>query len=118
MSDTAKLPRNLREVAELPTAEATNYPVLKSKKLLAAVDEYVATLAQIKALEARRAELRDQVIAGMDGSPVAFAGVRTLNVATVATTPAKPDRVITKDMLGQLLRGSPARPGYKQLRVV
>ena len=95
----------------------TNFPVLRSKKVIAAVEEYVAALAQIKALEARKAELRDQVIAGMAGAPVAYAGVRTVNVATVAATPATPDRVITKDMLGQVLRGSPARASYQRLQV-
>ena len=105
------------EVTEVHTPPATNYPVLKSKKLLAAVEEFVAVLAELKALEARRNELRDQVIAGMNGSPVAFAGVRTVNVATVAATPASPDRVITRDMVGQVLRGTPGRPGYQQLRV-
>lgn len=104
-------------VTEVHAEAATNYPVLRSKKLLAAVDEFVAVQAQLKALEARQAELRDLVIAGMNGSPVAYAGVRTVNVATVAATPATPDRVITKDMLGQVLRGSPARKGYQQLRV-
>lgn len=104
-------------VTEVHAPSATNYPVLRGKKLLAAVEEFVAVLAEIKALEARRAELRDQVIAGMNGSPVAFAGVRTLNVATVAATPATPDRVITKDMVGQVLRGTSGRLGYQQLRV-
>ena len=98
-------------------SDVTNYPVLKSKKLLAAVEEYVAAVAQIKALEARKAELRDQVIAGMHGSPVAYVGARTVNVATIAATPATPDRLITKSMVGQVLRGSPGRPGYQQLRV-
>lgn len=104
-------------VTEAHAPPATNYPVLKSKKLLAAVEGFVAVLAEIKALEARRAELRDQVIAGMNGSPVAFAGVRTLNVAIVAATPATPDQAITKDMVGQVLRGTSGRPGYQQLRV-
>ncbi len=107
----AKSQSDLRDTA------TTNYPVLRNKKLLAAVEEFVAISAQLKALKKRHEELRDQVIAGMNGSPVAYAGARTVNVATVAATPATPDRVITKDMMGQVLRGSPAKSSYQQLRV-
>ena len=104
-------------VTEVHAAPATNYPVLRSKKLLAAVEDYVAAVAELKALKERHDELRDQIIAGLNGVPVAFAGARTVNVATIAATPATPDRVITKAMVGQVLRGTPGKRGYNQLRV-
>ena len=95
----------------------TNYPVLKGRKILTAVEEYVAAEAAAKAADARKRELRTDIIAAMGGAPVAIAGRHTLNVSTVAPTPEIPDQVVTKQMVGQILRGSPSRSGYQQLRV-
>ena len=96
---------------------ATNYPVLKSRKLIAAAEEYVTLTAQTRTAEKRLRELRTEIIAAMDGAPVAVAGRRTLNVTTTAPTPGTPDRVVGKEMLGQVLRGTPGRAGFQQLRV-
>ena len=106
-------------MSETSTAPSrvTNYPILKGRKILAVVEDYVAVAAEAKAAEARQKELRAEIIAAMGDAPVAIAGRHTLNVSTVAPTPEIPDQVVTKQMVGQILRGSPARSGYQQLRV-
>ena len=99
-------------------APATNYPVLTSRKLLSMVKEYVEVTNGLKSVAARQAALRADIIAALGGVPVAIVGRYSLNVSTTLATPPTPDRVITRAMVGEVLRGSPGRRGFQQLRVV
>jgi hypothetical protein len=104
---------------QLPTvtAKPSNYPVLKDRKVLAAVEEYAAKKAQLEVLEARLKELRPTIEAAMDGAPVAYAGARVVSVTTFAPTPSTPNVQITKAMIGQVIEGKKGRAGYTQLKV-
>lgn len=113
----AVAPRARKAAPAAVATAGTNLPVLKDKKVLAAVEEYVAAGAQAKLLEGRVEELRAVVVAAMAGAPTAYAGARTLSLSVVPLLPATADRVITKDMIGGVLPGKRARAGYTQLRV-
>ena len=107
----------LRDGGDGPAA-AGNYPVLTSRKLLALVREYVEVTNGLKSAATRQAALRTDIIAALGGVPVAIVGRYSLNVSTTLATPPTPDRVITRAMVGEVLRGSPGRRGFQQLRVV
>lgn len=95
----------------------TNFPVIKDKKAIAAAEEYYGLLRDASRIEARKKELKLLLIAAMAGAPTAFAGARVLSASEVNAVPPTADRIITKDMLGQVIPGSGGRAGYTQLSV-
>lgn len=98
-------------------APATNYPALRAKAAIAAAEAYFHKQAEKKRLEAELKALKDQLLKAMAGAPVATAGVRVLSLTAVPPSPPGPDITITKQMVGQVIPGTPGRAGYTQLVV-
>ena len=96
---------------------ATNYPIIKGPKPVAAVEEFVRLNAEKKAIEAKLKEHRAYILALMGASPVIHVGVRVVSVSDVNGTIAIPARAVTKDMIGQMLPAIAGRAGYKMVNV-
>jgi hypothetical protein len=112
MSRAQKAP--VKAVAPAP---GSNFPIIKDKTVIAAAEEYYGLLRDESRIEARKKELKPLLIAAMNGAPTAFAGVRVLSVSDVNAVPLTPDRIITKEMVGQTIPGGKGRSGYTQLSV-
>ena len=98
-------------------ASSTNYPAISTKAAIALVEEHVVNTAEIKRLEARCKETKTQLVALMNGSPVAYVGARTLSLSDTPAVPETPARTITREMVGQQIPAKPGRSGYQQLKV-
>lgn len=110
-------PKRTRKAPTAPPAAASNYPVLKDKKTIEAAEAYAKNKAEISRLEALNEVLKPQLVAAMEGAPIAYAGARVLNLSTVEATPATENQVITRAMLGSVIPGKKGRKGYTQLSV-
>lgn len=111
-------PKRARKDAEpAAPAPASNYPVLKDKKIIEAAEAYAKNKAEISRLEALNEVLKPQLVAAMEGAPIAYAGARVLNLSAVEATPATENQVITRAMLGSVIPGKKGRKGYTQLSV-
>ena len=106
-----------RAAAGKPAAGGSNYPVLRDKAVMAAVEEYCTKKAEMDALKERVDALRDIILAAMAGSPTAYCGARVLSVSQIPELPAIANREITKAMVGQVIPGKKGRAGYAMLRV-
>lgn len=104
--------------AKAPVAPgATNYPTIKGPKPIKAVEDYVAKKAQIAALEAELEATKTYILGEMAGAPGAFFGARFVSVSEVRELPALPERVITKEMVGQTIPAKRGRAAYQQIRI-
>lgn len=115
MDATPKRPA--KKAAPEASAEATNYPVIKDKKIIAAAEEYATLKKEGSRIERRLKELKPLLEAAMDGAPVAYAGTRILNLSTTEAIPDGKNQVITRAMLGQVIPGKSGRAGYTTLTV-
>lgn len=104
--------------AEKTPAAGSNYPVIKAKPIVDAVEEYVRLKVDEKRVEARLKELKDQVIIpALDGAPTAFVGNRIVSVTENAGSPGTANQTITREMIGQVIPGKKPRASYTQLKV-
>ena len=95
----------------------SNYPVLKDKKLVAMVDEYARLSSEKSLAEARMKELKPEIEAALGDAPTAYIGTRVVSMTEVPAIPATPNRVITREMIGQVIPGERGRRAYTMLKV-
>ena len=96
---------------------ATNYPILKDKAVVTAAEEYATNKAEIDRLEALNKAHRTVIVTALAGAPIAYAGSRIIRCSEVAASPATPNTVITKAMVGQVIPGKKGKAGYTRLEV-
>lgn len=94
-----------------PATAFGNFPVFRDPALLAQVERFVALKSAVAEAEKETKRLREAIIVAMEGAPKAIAGTRVIQLTEVA---GSPDRIITADMVGQVIKG---RAGSVQLRV-
>jgi hypothetical protein len=95
----------------------TNFPVIKTKAIIDAVQEYFLLKADEKRLKARLEVLKGMIEPCLEGAPRAFAGDRIVSITTVDGSPGTPNRTITKEMIGEVIPGAKPRAGYTQMKV-
>ena len=98
-------------------ATPTNFPVLKDKAVVAAVEDYCAAKSAMELAKAKMDELKPVIVKAMGDAPTAYCGTRVLNHSKVAPLPGTPNREITRAMVGQVIPGQKGKAGYEQLRV-
>lgn len=104
--------------AEKTPAAGSNYPVIKDKSVVDAVEEYVRLKVDEKRVESRLKELKDDIILpALDGAPQAYVGNRIVTVTKNDGSPGTPNQTITREMIGQVIPGKKPRAGYVQLKV-
>lgn len=95
----------------------TNGLIIRDKAVIAAAAEYAKLQAVRKQAEARLKVLNVVLKAAMGTSATAYAGPHVLSLAEVPAIPPVPNRLITRDMIGQVIPGSNGRAAYTQLVV-
>ena len=111
------MPRAVKSAAPTAVAAGTNYPVIRDKAAIKAVEQFVSAKAEIDQLEAAQAARKALISDAMGGAPVANAGIHVITLTTVPPLPASSNFTITKEMIGQVVRGKKGRAGYTQIRI-
>lgn len=101
--------------AAAPTA--SNYPVLKAKDVVAAVERYCEAKAAYELAKDVMEKAKPVIFEAMGDAPTAFCGARVLTRSVVSELPATENRAITKDMIGTVIPGRKGKAGYTMLRV-
>ena len=92
--------------------------VLRGKAIIATVRQYHLNHAKAAALTDANKLLKDEIVEAMGLNAVASVGIHVVRVTETAGTQSTPNRIITKEMLGQVIAGSKGRAGSTRLEVI
>jgi hypothetical protein len=99
-------------IATLPTK------VLRDKAIIATVHQYHLNKAKADELDAANKLLKEDILDAMGNLSVASVGIHVVRVTETAGTQSTPNRIITRDMIGQVIAGSKGRAGSTRLEVI
>jgi hypothetical protein len=92
--------------------------ILRGKAIIAAVHQYSLNKAKADKLDAENKLLKDEIVEAMGEYAVASVGTHVVRVTETMATLPTPNRVITKEMIGQVIAGSKGRAGGTRLEVI
>jgi hypothetical protein len=92
--------------------------VLRGKAIIATVHQYSLNKAKAAALDEANKLLKDEILEAMGDELVASAGAHIVRITEVMGTQGTPNRVITKEMIGQVIAGTKGRAGSTRLEVI
>ena len=95
----------------------SNYPVIRDRIAVQAAADYADKLAEVKRLEKELKPLKQVILSAMGDAPEATFGLHVVSRTEVAPMAPTPNRIIDKSMIGQVIKGSPGKAGYTQIRV-
>jgi hypothetical protein len=92
--------------------------VLRGQKIIGIVHQYSLNKAKVARLTEDNDALKAEILEAMGDSAVASVGTHVVRVTETAGTQSTPNRVITKEMIGQVIAGSKGRAGSTRLEVI
>ena len=98
-------------------AAGSNYPVVKDKAAIQAAEDFHAKYAELKRLDAELDVAKAAVLKAMGDAPEAVFGKRIVKRKDYAALEPTENVAITKDMVGQVIKGRSGKAGYSRIWV-